>query len=150
VALGETCKSKTEIQRIMKKTLFLSFTALLATLVFSCTAQNSGEKAIKNLNAQEFNSALKENPQAILLDVRTPGETAEGIIENAVLIDIYGAEFSQQIQELDTNKAVYVYCRSGGRSMKAARELQSIGFDEVYNLDGGITSWRKNGLETTK
>lgn len=45
-------------------------------------------------------------------------------------------------KKLDPSKAVYLYCRSGNRSGKAAKLLVSLGFNEVYDLRGGYASWR--------
>jgi rhodanese-related sulfurtransferase len=85
------------------------------------------------------------NPQAIamveqgatLVDVRTPGEFAGGHIRNALNIPVQ--ELAGRIDELDSSKAVVVYCRSGARSSAAASTLRAQGF-EVYDL-GAMSSW---------
>ena len=45
---------------------------------------------------------------------------------------------------------MYLYCKSGGRSSRAAKNLKEMGFTKVYDMDGGITSWEENNLETEK
>ena len=111
--------------------------------------EQTAQATVKNVDAQEFKS-LVEKGEGIVLDVRTPQETAEGIIPNAVTIDFYAPDFKDQVSKLDKNKAVYVYCRSGGRSSNAAQILKDLGFKEIYNLNGGITAWQANGFETKK
>jgi rhodanese-related sulfurtransferase len=78
----------------------------------------------------------------VLIDVRTPEEYAEGAIKGSVNIDFFNQQaFIKQISSLDKNKPVYLYCRSGNRSMKAARQLVSSGFEKVYDLAGGYMAW---------
>jgi rhodanese-related sulfurtransferase len=111
------------------------------------TNVQSTQAVVKNVNAEEFKS-LVEKGNGIVLDVRTPQETAQGVIPNAVTIDFYAPDFKEQVNKLDKNKPVYVYCKSGGRSSNAAQILKDLGFKEIYNLNGGITAWQANGFET--
>lgn len=78
---------------------------------------------------------------AQLIDVRTPGEVAGGMIEGATNIDFNGANFKEEMAKLDRDKPVLVYCRSGGRSGQTASMLKSMGFKEVYDLQGGYMGW---------
>jgi rhodanese-related sulfurtransferase len=57
-------------------------------------------------------------------------------------------DFKQQVNVLDKEKPVYVYCRSGKRSARAAEILKEMGFTKVYDLQGGIMEWQENDLET--
>jgi rhodanese-related sulfurtransferase len=67
---------------------------------------------------------------------------AEGIIPNAIHIDIYkGQGFIYKLEELDKSKNYYVYCRSGNRSGQACRIMEQLGFENAYNLEGGILQW---------
>jgi len=96
---------------------------------------------MKNLSQTEWSSSIiKEN--TIILDVRTPNEWAEGIIENALMINILEPQsFMEEIEKLDKSKNYYVYCRSGARSGQACQVMSSIGFGETNNLSGGILEW---------
>lgn len=77
-----------------------------------------------------------------VLDVRTADEVAEGVIPGAThFADFYAADFSAQIERLDRSKKWVVYCRSGKRSSQAAEQMVKMGFTQVYNLQGGISSW---------
>lgn len=95
----------------------------------------------KEITSNEFENEIKNNPNAVIIDVRTPGEYASGHIPNAINIDIASAEFPDKINALDRNKDYYVYCRSGGRSATACQYMSSVGFKNVYNLYGGILSY---------
>ena len=74
---------------------------------------------------------------ALLIDVRTPEEYSLGHLDEAVNINWYDIDFKDKIAELDRGKTVYVYCKAGGRSAKAADVFRELGFDEVVNLEGG-------------
>ena len=77
---------------------------------------------------------------AILIDVRTPEEFNDGHLEQAININWYDADFQEQVYELDKKKTIYVYCKKGGRSTKAAQMLDSLGY-EVVNLLGGYDAY---------
>ncbi|MCB1270646.1 MAG: rhodanese-like domain-containing protein [Microthrixaceae bacterium] len=71
---------------------------------------------------------------AVVIDVRTPEEYAEGHVEGAELIDVQSAEFASQIADLDPEAQYVVYCRSGNRSAAAAAQMRDADLDV---LDGG-------------
>ena len=95
----------------------------------------------QNLNADDFGKALRANHDAVLLDVRTPGEFGQGHLPGALNIDVNGNDFHEQVENLYAEKAYFVYCHAGGRSAAACRYMTSKGFQEVYNLHGGILAW---------
>lgn len=95
----------------------------------------------KELTGDEFENAVKNNPNAVIIDVRTPQEFNTGYIPNAINIDIASPDFPDKINQLDRNKEYYVYCRSGGRSTTACQYMASIGFKKVNNLEGGILAY---------
>lgn len=85
-----------------------------------------------------------------ILDVRTPAETAEGIVAGATLINVNDPDFAQQVEKLDKEKPVAVYCRSGSRSRRAQATMNNLGFKEIYNVDGGFEAWKAAGYESVK
>ena len=85
---------------------------------------------------------MNEEKNSILIDVRTLEENKTLSIPNSKLIDIHKPNFIDQIEKLDRSKSYFVYCRSGRRSHSACRQMKSMGFEKVYNLKGGIISWR--------
>jgi len=97
---------------------------------------------MKNLSQTEWSTAITTE-NAVVLDVRTPNEWAEGIIEHAILINIMEPQsFMSEIEKLDKSKNYYIYCRSGARSGQACQVMNSIGIDETNNLSGGILEWK--------
>ena len=81
-----------------------------------------------------------------MLDVRTPEEFSDGYISNAVNVDYNNENFKTEVGKLDSKATYFVYCRSGKRSANAAAYMRSSGFTNVYELSGGITSWKENKL----
>lgn len=96
---------------------------------------------MKNLEQEDFRKNLKKD-NSVLIDVRTPEEWNEGIIEGAKLINIMDSGFQDQIKKLEKNKNYYIYCRSGSRSVRACQILESHGFSNTFNLVGGINNWK--------
>jgi len=103
----------------------------------------------KKLTAEEFQVKLNKISNEQLVDVRSIEELVDtGKIPGAKHIDYHGGEFNAQIDELDKNRPVMVYCKSGGRSGKTAKMLQQMRFKEVYDMKGGMTSWEKKNMPT--
>jgi phage shock protein E len=95
----------------------------------------------------EINEAVKDmknDPNARLIDVRTPQEYQSGHIPGSLLLPL---DHAQNIVQLvpDKKTKIYVYCRSGVRSAKAADLFQRLGYEAVVDI-GGITKW-KGSLE---
>ncbi len=96
-----------------------------------------------NLQQEDWINQLEQDTNAVILDVRTEGECNEGIIPQAINIDIHkGQGFIYQIDELDKSKNYYVYCRSGARSEQACHLMNQMGFENTFNLLGGIMQWQ--------
>ncbi len=129
----------------------IAFTLILGLL--SCnnipeqkdSKSNSQSGIFKDVSPTEFSEGIKKEGIQ-LIDVRTSNEVNSGKIPGAINYDIYGADFKAQINALDKSKPVYVYCAVGGRSGKAMKMMKSMGFSEVYNLDGGMNAWKSKGL----
>lgn len=84
--------------------------------------------------------------EAVVIDVRTPGEFADGHLEGAVNIDLQDPGFRSAIGALDRHTTYLVYCRSGNRSRTATDYMEQLGFSTIYELDGGIIAWNDAGL----
>lgn len=97
------------------------------------------EKKIKEITVDEFLN-WKQNAEDIqVIDVREPSEYEEVNI-NALLIPL--GTVTERAAEIERNKKVVVHCKMGGRSAKAIRQLEEqFGFDNLYNLKGGITAY---------
>lgn len=97
---------------------------------------------MKNLTQDQWKEGVQKDSNAVILDVRTEEEFIEGFIPNARNLDIHKSEdFNDEIGKMDKSKKYYVYCRSGARSGQACAIMQQQGFDDAYNLMGGITEW---------
>lgn len=117
----------------MKKLTML----LLAGVMFSGCAQQRDQPM------SEFSPDVMEQG-AMLVDVRTPEEFGQGHLEGAVNIDWFDPAFARQWENVDRDRPVYVYCKVGGRSSKAATLLDSLGFKHVVNLSGGYDAYLKS------
>ena len=107
--------------------------------LFGGSALNSDKFEILDKNA--FKAAIQQK-KVQLVDVRTPREYKSGHIGKAINIDLFQSGiFKQAIEELDKSKPIYLYCRSGSRSKKAAQKILDLGFEKVYDLKGGYMHW---------
>jgi len=105
---------------------------------------------VKVVNVDDFEKAMA-NENVVIVDVRTDGEVARGVIPGAVQIDFMDrAEFEKGVAQLDKDKDILVYCKVGGRSAKAAKYLEEEGFQKVFDLKGGFDSWSAAGKQTEK
>jgi rhodanese-related sulfurtransferase len=97
-----------------------------------------------NLQQEVWINQLENDENAVIIDVRSEDECNEGIIPGAINIDIYkGQGFIYLIEELDKSKNYYVYCRSGARSAQACSIMNQLGFENTYNLLGGMLEWNE-------
>lgn len=130
------------MKKLFFKPVYVFFVLLLTIAATSCdnaTAKNE-------LKAEEFKHMLDVTANKIVLDVRTPGEYAEGHLQEAMNIDWNGEVFESEAEKLDKSKPLFVYCLAGSRSAAAAEKLRKMGFKEVYELKGGILKWRASGF----
>ena len=90
-----------------------------------------------------------ENPNFIIIDIRTPEEYESGHLEDAIIIDYYENTFEKDIDQLDKEKTYLIYCRTGRRTGLAMEIMKDLNFFNVYNMLGGITQWKTEGLPIT-
>ena len=129
------------------KRLYVLVIAMLTLSSFGCKEKDTSNITV--ISTQEMQSLLKMD-QVQLVDVRTPQEFKSGYIDNAQNIDFKSPTFAQDILKLDKDKPVILYCKSGGRSAKCAEKLQQAGFTKIYDLEGGISRWKHEGLAVTQ
>jgi len=109
--------------------------------------------AVVDISPQDADPLIKENAENgnfVILDVRTPEEYQAGHIENAKNIDYSSQNFKDEIGKLDEAKTYFVYCRSGNKSKEAAKIMKDLGFENIYNLESGMSQWQAEGLPTIK
>jgi len=108
---------------------------------------------IEDITPQEAFTLIQNNqnnPDFVVIDVRTPEEFTEEHIENATNINFYSESFRDMLNNLDKNKTYLIYCKVGGRSGSALDIMVELNFKEVYNVSGGIIAWNAEGLPTVK
>jgi len=101
-------------------------------------------QSVQNVDAVKFNSLI--SPDALLLDVRTPGEYSRGHIAGSTNINIGDPTFPSRINLLQKDKTILIYCLSGSRSDAAAGYMSRLGFNKIYTLNRGIMTWSNAGF----
>jgi len=128
------------------KLVIILFTTILS---LSCNTKQQSKSQEMELSAIVVNPVeFKEKSiNQVVVDVRTPDEYSEGHIEGAVNVNYFDSNFSEQISKFEKTKPIFVYCRSGKRSTSAASKLIELGYNQVYNLEGGILNWASNNFQ---
>lgn len=135
------------------KSTLLRVLSASAFLVAMFGAARGGDGMPRNVAPGEARELIRENAgnrDFVVLDVRTPGEFAQGHLKGAVLIDYRSPGFRQEMAGLDRKKTYLVYCRTGNRSTQALGIMSELGFPGVYHLEGGIRRWQEEGLPTVR
>ncbi len=141
----------------MKKTVLIILTiATMGISVTGCgqskaTKDDNTQKVVattlKVISPKEFKEKMSEGE---LIDVRTEKEFGLGHIKEAVNINYFDKNHLAKFAKFDKKKPVFIYCRSGRRSNILARELKQVGFEKIYDLQGGILAWQRSGFEIVK
>lgn len=103
------------------------------------------DEGFKILSLEECKSLMDIRKDLVYLDVRTEKEyESEGQLEGAMLIDFFKlSNFKKEVDKLDKKTPYLVYCAVGGRSKAAAALMVKMGFEEVYEMAGGLKAWQK-------
>lgn len=111
----------------------------------------AAKQRVENLSVEETARELEQG-DALLVDVREPGERAEnGSIPGAVEAPRGMLEFwadpanPYHRDEFQPDRRIVLHCASGGRSALAAATLQELGYQRVAHLDGGMKAWKEAG-----
>lgn len=123
----------------MKKILWL------VLIVGLCAFQE-----VIDLKPGAFYRKIQATPDAVIIDVRTREEAANGRLPNAVLLNYREDQFEAQIARLDKNKTYFMYCGNGVRSDQAIDIMERLGFKRYYNLIGGFKAWKADGMEVAE
>ena len=146
---------------ILKNLMMLVLSVSLVTgvvLTGGCAGNETAtletpNQIIENITPQEAFTLIQNNqnnPDFVIIDVRTSEEFTREHIENAINIDYYSETFRDELNQLDKSKSYLIYCRSGNRSGNALNIMAELNFREVYNISGGIIAWNAEGLPTVK
>lgn len=101
---------------------------------------------VKEIDARELADVLASDESVELIDVRTPAEAARGVIEGGRNLPLHLLPLNAD-QLARSGRKIVFYCRSGARSAQACMFMAQRGFDQAYNLRGGVISWVQSGLD---
>ena len=113
------------------------FVVILPIFLCSCTKQ------FEYISVEEFNNFYDNEFK--LIDVRTVEEFQSGHILGAINIDFLSLDLLDEINEIDTNSNLIIYCRTDNRSRKSAKILADNKYKNVYVIKGGIDEWTSQG-----
>jgi len=131
----------------------LTLVLVVAAAMSGCwTTQSMGELdvadngmppygVITNQQAADVILTLQDDPDFVLLDIRTPAEVEAGHISGAVSLDFYSSTFRDDLAALDRDKVYLIYCRTANRTGQAYNIMEELGFERVYDMGGGISQW---------
>lgn len=122
---------------------------LLTTLLLLIPAFAFAEDKAKHVKADEAAKIIAEG-KVVIVDVRTPDEFKDGHIKTAKNIDIMAADFEAQLAKLDKTQPTLVHCQAGGRSMRALKTFEKLGFKNLIHLDEGFAGWEAAGKPVEK
>lgn len=114
---------------------------LITVLGFSCQNNTTGITVVDKTFLEE--EVIGKDVQ--LVDVRTQEEHESGHIDDAFNFNVIDSEaFLNQIETLDKDEPVYLYCKMGGRSNRAANIMKEMGFTKIFDYSGGYNDWMQN------
>ena len=120
----------------------------LPALWGGCSQMMTIPREVEPAKAFEILKQNWQNPDFIIVDVRTPKEYEETHIPRAVNIDFRSTDLRKEIDRLDRKKTYLLYCRTGVRSAQAMETMREMGFRNVAHIAGGITAWERASLRT--
>ncbi|KPK26652.1 MAG: hypothetical protein AMJ61_08335 [Desulfobacterales bacterium SG8_35_2] len=98
----------------------------------------------KTVTPQEAQNLIKNRKELLLIDVRGKDELSEGYIDGSTLMPLW--DIIKGTQRPPQNKPILLICAVGGRSLALGQLMTKNGWDEVYNLKGGISAWKEAKL----
>lgn len=104
--------------------------------------------AAPQLAIADYAQQVADTDQVIIVDVRTPMEYKQGHVPGAINISFLGLGFNKKAAKLPRDKPLYIYCQTAHRSLFAAEKLFGLGFNEIYDLEGGFKNWENANLPT--
>lgn len=146
----------------MKPYVFI-FLITVTSLFMSCAENTKKTQDMSIENTEKTQGVSTENIEKIqvvptevykelvkegnhtLIDVRTPEEFADGTLNGAVNIDFFDTDnFYETYDKYDRKEPIYLFCRTGSRSINTAYKLEEMGFEKIYDMEGGYMQWQKD------
>jgi rhodanese-related sulfurtransferase len=123
--------------------------AALATQTAPPMDTSAPKPATHLVEAAEAKQLIADK-KVVVLDVRTPGEFADGHLAGAINLDFRDKDFAAKVAKLDKNQPYLVHCAAGVRSAKACDIMGPMQFKTLYDLKGGLSAWQKAGYKLEK
>ena len=130
----------------MKKFVAAVLLAAAAVTAFGCgqssaaTGSDGGQTAFRRVTGDEAQKMMESETGYLIVDVRTPQEYAEGHIPHAINVPLDTIGTNPPAELPDKAQKIFVYCRSGARSMTASNKLAQMGYTNIVEM-GGIKDW---------
>jgi len=90
-------------------------------------------------------TSLQDDPGFVLMDIRTSAEVEAGHLFGAIELDFYSDAFEDDLASLPRDQIYLIYCRTGNRTGQALQVMEELGFEQVYDMGGGISQWMAAG-----
>ena len=145
-----TQRPATRTPRRRSAALFAVLGATLALAGLGVALTRGSNATVTTVSVHDLFAAIGQEPAPTLLDVREPHEFEAGHVEGALLMPLARTVEMAIAAGLPKDAPVYVFCRSGNRSLQAAQALVAAGYEDVRNVDGGIIAWTAAGLPVVR
>lgn len=122
---------------------------IITLLLLSLSACAASQPSAELVDAQQAQQILQQQNVQVL-DIRTPEEFANGHLISARNLDFYASDFAEQLKQLDPKAPYVMYCASGRRSAEAHLQMKALGFEQVYEIQGGYQAWQSQNLPVQK
>ncbi|MEQ9467883.1 MAG: rhodanese-like domain-containing protein [Ekhidna sp.] len=116
-------------------------------VLVGCSAATD-QKPTELVNAEKLKQLQSEG--VTVIDIRTRNEYDEGHIPGVLHVDFLAEGFIDEIKKQDVFKPIVIHCASGGRSGRASKMMEEVGFKTIYDYSGGFSDWKAKGLEIEK
>jgi phage shock protein E len=137
----------------VRSRVLTTLVAVLGVLAAGCgggAATATQAQAIETVSPAQAADLVASPPAGlVVLDVRTPDEFASGHLAGAVNLDFYSASFATDLAALNRDVPYLIYCHTGNRSGQTREMMRQLGFERVYDLQGGIAAWQAAGQPIT-
>jgi rhodanese-related sulfurtransferase len=132
---------------------FIMFAVLAAALITMFRRFSRYRLLVERVETEDAVDLIVQevdNPDFVILDVRTPSEFERGHLAVAINLNYRSETFLKELEKLSQDKAYLVYSTHGERSGKAASAMKSIGFGNVFHLADGFREWERRGLPVVR
>lgn len=126
---------------------------VIGLLAGSLALTDESQEPVPPIDVKAAQSLVATHDDAVIVDVRTPIEYGMSHIPGAVNVDVQDESFWNAVSNLDRDKTYIVHCTknpAGGRSSRALETMKSLGFKNLYSLEGGYIAWQEADLPLTE